>query len=111
MGHGRHEADRESELRFDWTSDFTNSTVRRLSVDFFWNNALIDRVELCRIDGGHGTIPLPGYDRIVSEFDVAVAMLIHGLENQPEHDNPVRYLDSLGLRSVGDSARWGAGSH
>lgn len=105
-----HERDTEHDLRFEWASGFVNPTVRPFWVDFFWNNALIDRVELCRIDGGHGTIPIPGHDRTVSEFEVAVAFLIHGLEDQPEHDNPVRYLDSLDVRRVHDGDRWGAGS-
>lgn len=98
------------ELQFDWAEAFVNSSVRPFWVDFFWNNALIDRVELCRIDGGHGTIPLPDSRNEVTDFETAVAWLVHDLEGSPDHDNPGRYLETLGVKRVGDSDRWGAGS-
>lgn len=53
-----HSRANKDELVFDWALDFTDTTVRPFWADFFWNNALIDRVELARIDGGHGLIPL-----------------------------------------------------
>lgn len=97
-------------LRFEWAQEFVNSTVRPFWADFFWNNALIDRVELCSIDGGHGTIPLPGYGLEVTDFEVSVAYLVHELSGGDPHDNTGRYLDQIGAKRVRDADREGAGS-
>jgi hypothetical protein len=99
------------DLQFDWAEAFVNSTVRPFWVDFFWNNALIDRVELCRMDGGHGTIPIPGYRREVSDFAMAVAWLIHGLEGSSSDADPDHYVAVIEAKRVRDEARQGAGSH
>ena len=98
------------ELHFAWAENFVNNSVRPFWVDFFWNNALIDRVELVSIDGGHGTIPLPGVGMEASDYEVAVAYLVHDLEDGPNHDHPGRYLDELGVKCVPDHERQGAGS-
>ncbi|GAB3093824.1 hypothetical protein GCM10027054_19210 [Isoptericola nanjingensis] len=98
-----------NELHFDWAEGFVNPSVRPFWVDFFWNNALIDRVELCRIDGGHGTIPIPA-GREVTDFETSVAYLVHDLEEGPDHDHPGRYLETLNIKRIRDSDRWGAGS-
>lgn len=100
----------QKDLTFDWAEGFIDSTVRPFWVDFFWNNALVDRVELARIDGGHGTIPLPDYGLEVTTFERAVAFLVHDLEDGQNHDNPGRYLDGLGAKVVRDHERQGAGS-
>lgn len=105
-----HDHDERRELHFDWAQDFVNTTVRPFWVDFFWNNALIDRVELCSIDGGHGIIPIPNYEMKVTDFEVAVAYLIHGLNDSPSHDHPGRYLDSLEIKRIPDHDRQGAGT-
>ena len=96
--------------QFAWAQDFPNPSVRLFWVDFFWNNALIDRVELCSIDGGHGYIPVPDHHMHVTDYEAAVAHLVHDLSGGPEHDNPARYLDTLGITRVRDEDRWGAGS-
>jgi hypothetical protein len=99
-----------NELHFDWAKDFVNPVVRPFWVDFFWNNALIDRVELCRVDGGHGTIPIPDVRHEVSDFETSVAYLVHDLEGSPNDEHPGTYLDTLGVKRVYDTQRWGAGS-
>lgn len=99
------------ELRFEWAEAFVDQGVRPIWVDFFWNNALIDRVELARIDGGHGIIPIPGVRNEVTDFETAVAFLVHDIEDGPNHDNPGRYLDMIGAKRVRDENRWGAGSN
>jgi hypothetical protein len=99
-----------SELRFNWADQFVNKTVVPFWVDFFWNNALIDRVELARIDGSHGTIPMPGRGTEVTNFQVAVAYLVDGLEDSPGYDNPGHYLDMIHAKRVHDVSRGGAGS-
>lgn len=105
-----HERAERQELHFDWTKSFTDKTVRPFWVDFFWNGALIDRVELGRIDGTHGVIPIPDVSMEVSDFEVAVAFLIHDLEDGRDNDNPKRYLDHIGAKRVRDQDRGGAGS-
>ncbi|MEV4267803.1 hypothetical protein [Kribbella sp. NPDC049584] len=105
-----HARNERQELHFDWAKYFVNPAVRPFWVDFFWNNAIIDRVELGSIDGGHGTIPLPGARMEVSDFEVAVAHLVHDLEERPSHDHPADYLDTLGVNRIRDQARQGAGS-
>lgn len=106
-----HDREDRKELRYDWAKNFVNESVRPFWVDFFWNNALIDRVELCSIDGGHGTIPIPaGRDLEVSDFEASVAFLVHDLDGSPEHDNPGRYLETLEVKQVRDRDRWGAAS-
>lgn len=105
-----HDREGRRELQFDWAQSFINSTVRPFWVDFFWNNALIDRVELCRVDGGHGTIPIPTYNLEVTDFEVAVAYLVHDLENGRNEDHSGRYLEQIGAKRVRDQDRWGAGS-
>jgi hypothetical protein len=105
-----HERKNCEELRFDWAQDYVNSTVHPFWVDFFWNNALIDRVELCSVDGSHGTIPIPDALREVSDFVVAVAYLVHGLEKGASHEDPGRHLDLIGAKRVRDRDRRGAGS-
>jgi hypothetical protein len=98
------------DLHFDWAQDFVDKTVRPFWVDFFWINALIDRVKLCRVDGGHGVIPVLSHGEEVTDFETSVAFLVHDLEDSPNHDNPGRYLDNLNVRRVRDHERWGAGS-
>ena len=105
-----HDREDRRDLHFDWAQDYVNPTVWPFWVDFFWNNALIDRVELCSIDGGHGTIPIPDHRLEVSDFEVAVAYLVHDLENGSNDDNPGRHLDTIGATRVRDRDRWGAGS-
>ena len=94
---------------YPWADKFVGD-VRPFWTDFFWNGALIDRVELCRVDGVHGVIPLPSYGLKVSDFEVAVASLIHGLEDGQNGDHPGRYLDMIGAVRVPDVEREGAGS-
>jgi hypothetical protein len=112
MAWGMNVYDREEgdELVFDWAKQFINPAVRPFWVDFFWNGALLDRVELATIDGTHGTIPIPDAGLEVSDFEVAVANLIHELESGRSGDRPDRYLDSIGVRRVRDDERLGAGS-
>ncbi|MDR1186117.1 MAG: hypothetical protein LBK95_01465 [Bifidobacteriaceae bacterium] len=98
------------ELTFDWAKTFVNPAVDPFWVDFFWNGGLIDRVELFSIDGGHGTIPAMGSRLEVTDFEEAVAWLIHGLDGSPNEDDPGRYLDLLGATRVRDPERHGAGS-
>ncbi|MFI9486971.1 hypothetical protein ACIG47_11320 [Promicromonospora sp. NPDC052451] len=105
-----HVREERKNLHFEWANDFVNRSVRAFWVDFFWNNALIDRVELCSIDGGHGTIPIPGASLEVTDFETAVAFLVHDLEDGPDHDHPGRYLDRIGAKRVRDMDREGAGS-
>lgn len=104
-----HEDRYAEKLHFDWAEKFVNSTVRAFWVDFFWNNALIDRVELCSIDGAHGLIPFPSYGLEVTDFEESVAFLVYELEGTKE-GSPGRYLDEIGAKRVRDSARQGAGS-
>lgn len=103
-----HDRNELSELHFDWADRFVNKSVVPFWVDFFWNNALIDRVELARIEGGLGTIPMPGYGMEVTDFQVAVASLVGGLEGAP--DDPGHYLDMIHAKRVRDVGRGGAGS-
>lgn len=105
-----HERRDAQTLDFEWAQKFVNKTVRPFWADFFWNNALIDRVELCSIDGGHGTIPFPTYGLEVTDFEVSVASLVHDLNGGASHDNPWRYLDQIGAKRVRDADREGAGS-
>lgn len=100
----------DHEREYEWAQGFVNPKVRPFWVDFFWNNALIDRVVLGSIDGGHGAIPLPDYQLRVTDFEVAVAHLVHALSGGEEHDNPGRYLETLGITRIRDDERWGAGS-
>lgn len=102
--------DDQDELQFAWASAFVNPTVRPFWVDLFWNNALIDRVELCRVDGSHGTIPLPGYGLEVTDFQRAVAGLVHDLEGPLGDQSPDHYLAAIQAKVVPDEARHGAGS-
>jgi hypothetical protein len=95
--------------RFDWAQEFPDSMVRPFWVDFFWNNALIDRVELASIDGGRGTIPMPHWENTVTDYEMAVAFLINDLADGREY-NPVTVVDSLGFTIKRDDNRWGAGS-
>ncbi|MBB2987603.1 hypothetical protein [Terracoccus luteus] len=104
-----HDREERRDMHFDWAKKFVNPSVRLFWVDFFWNNALIDRVELCSIDGGHGTIPVPTHDLQVTRFEEAAAFLVHDLDGGPNHDNPGRYLDGLGVTRISDEDRWGAG--
>lgn len=67
-------------------------------------------MELCRVDGGHGTIPIPDVRHEVTDFEVSVAYLVHDLEESRNDDHPGRYLETLGVKRVRDSDRWGAGS-
>lgn len=99
------------DLVFPWAAQFPNPKVTPFWVDFFWNNALIDRVELAHIDGSHGTIPMPGYGLEVTDYETAVAHLVHDLSGGQNHDNPSRYLKMLGFKQVSDDAREGAGSN
>lgn len=87
-----------------------NKTVRVIWADFFWNRALIDRVELAVIDGGHGLVPLPDFGRTVSHYEVAAAELVHTLDGRPDHDSPTRYVDTLSFHLVDDIERRGAGT-
>ena len=103
-----HDRNELSQLHFDWADKFVNKTVVPFWVDFFWNNGLIDRVELARIDGDQGTIPVPGRAMEVTDFQVAVASLVSGLEDAP--DNPGRYLDMIHAKCVRDVPRGRAGS-
>jgi hypothetical protein len=105
-----HDFDERRELHFDWADDFVDHTVRPFWVDFFWNNALIDRVELARVDGTHGTIPMPNFGLEVTDFEVAVAFLVHDLEDGSNYDDPGRYLDTIGAKRVPDGRRHGAGT-
>ena len=109
-GMGVHDRAELSELHFDWADRFVNKAVAPFWVDFFWNNALIDRVELARIDGGQGTIPMPGPGMEVTNFQVAVAYLVDGLEASAGYDNPGHYLDLIHAKRVHDVPRGGAGS-
>lgn len=98
------------ELRFKWSGKFINSAVTVIWVDFFWNNALIDRVELARVNGGHGLIPVPDLKLQVSDFELAVAHLVHELSGGSHHERPGRHLDRIGATAVRDEPRHGAGS-
>ena len=95
--------------KYQWADKFVGD-VRPFWVDFFWNGALVDRVEMCRVDGVHGVIPLPSYGLKVSDFEIAVAYLIHGLEDGQNSDHPGRYLDMIGAVREPDVERKGAGS-
>lgn len=105
-----HDRPERKELHFEWAENFVDPAVTPIWVDFFWNNALIDRVELLLIDGGHGTIPCPTAGLEVSDFEVAVAYLVHDLEDGHNHDHPGRHLDAIGAKRVRDRNREGAGS-
>ncbi|MBW9207974.1 hypothetical protein KV097_18705 [Mumia sp. zg.B17] len=100
----------DRDLHFDWAADFVDSAVRSIWVDFFWHNALIDRVELCRIDGGHGLIPIPDSRMNVSDFETAVAYLVHDLEDRGNGSHPGQYLTTIGATRQRDRDRLGAGS-
>ena len=100
----------DRKLQFDWAKDFVNSDVHAEWVDFYWNGALVDRVQLLSIDGAHGLIPTPDYKMRVSTFELAVAVLIHDLQGSDESDNPVRYIKTIGASEVYDEIRLGAGS-
>lgn len=89
---------------FGWSEQFDSPTVWTYWVEFFWNNALIDRVELCEVDGGCGTIPLPNRERAVSAFEMAVACLIHGL-GDGGHNPPGHYLNRIAATQVRDVER------
>lgn len=105
-----HERAERKELHFDWAESFVDKSIRPFWVDFYWNGALIDRVELARVDGGHGVIPIPDGLMKVSDFEITVAHLIHDLETGREHDNPTRYLGAIGAKRERDRDRQGAGS-
>lgn len=97
----------DRQRRFDWANTFADPSVRPFWVDFFWNNALIDRVELASVDGGRGTIPMPHYGKSVTDYEMAVALLIHDLSGSPE-GNPRALVDALGFTVLPDESRWGA---
>lgn len=99
----------EEAQHFGWSEQFDSPTVWAYWVEFFWNNALIDRVELCEVDGGRGTIPLPNRERQVSTFETAVACLIHGLGDGGDHP-PGHYLNRIAATQVRDVERCGAGT-
>lgn len=105
-----HAHSERNELHFEWAKNYVNTSVQPFWVDFFWNNALIDRVELVSIDGGHGSIPIPSHGMEVSDFETAVAYLVHDLDDGSNEDHPGRYLDTLGVKRVPDHERQGAGS-
>lgn len=102
-----HSNDERRRLHFDWATAFPNQAVRAEWVDFFWNGALIDRVTLYVVDGGHGIIPAPS-SREVTDFELAVAFLVHELDGSADSD-PRHYLNQIGAKVVYDEAREGAG--
>lgn len=97
--------DRTDERRHDWAVDFVTREVHEFWVDFFWNNALIDRVELGRVDGGHGILPMPGYGRKVTDFAAAVAELIYEVEGPGSDAPPSAYIEQLGFVRLPDVDR------
>lgn len=105
------DVDLRSDRQYEWARDFTDSSVTVIWADVFWCGALIDRVELGRVDGVHGLVPMPGYGNEVTEFEVAIAELIHSLESDAEHDRPSRYVSTLGFKVTRDEGREGAGTH
>jgi hypothetical protein len=107
MGWGLEVDGEDRQRRFDWAANFPDPTVRPFWVDFFWNNALIDRVELASVDGGRGTIPMPHYGKTVTDYELAVAVLIHDLDGAHE-GSPRAHVDNLGFTVVRDDKRWGA---
>lgn len=97
----------DRQRRFDWAKEFPDPTVRPFWVDFFWNNALIDRVELAFVDGSRGVIPMPGYGKKVTDYELAVAFLIHDLTGAREAD-PGTLIKMLGFTVTRDDNRQGA---
>lgn len=111
MSWGMDRDDDARNLTFSWTEEFVDQAVRASLVDFFWNNALIDRVTLLSRDGGHGLKPFVGeVNRTVTDFELAVANLVHGLNNAAEEDAPEGYLREIGASVGRDDERRGAGS-
>ncbi|MFC0222834.1 hypothetical protein [Nocardioides zeicaulis] len=101
--------DDRRDRHFEWAEKFVNTNVRPFWVDFFWNNALVDRVELASVDGGHGIIPMPSWGKTVTHYEMAVAHLIYGLDGARDA-SPAGYVDELGFTVVPDDNRHGAGS-
>lgn len=97
----------DRQRHFDWAKQFPDSTVRPFWADFFWQGALIDRVELASVDGGRGTIPLPHYGKTVTDYELAVAALIHDLSGAHE-GSPRRLVEQLGFTVERDENRWSA---
>lgn len=110
MSWGMEVDDRDDARHFSWAEKFPDSTVRPIWVDFFWNNALIDRVELCRVDGSRGLVPTPNFKNEVTDFELAVAYLVHNLEDGDNYLHPGRVMETIGATRVGDHDRGGAGS-
>lgn len=100
----------EPRTAYDWSQGFPNTAVWPIFADVFWCGALIDRVELARIDGAHGIIPLPNYANEVTHYELAVAFLLHALQEGRNHDNPGRYVERLGFKVITDLAREDAGN-
>lgn len=94
---------------FEWAKKFVNSSVHPFWVDFFWNNALIDRVELASVDGGHGIVPMPHWGNTVTHYEMAVAHLIHSMDCGRD-SNPSALVETLGFTVEHDENRHGAGS-
>lgn len=104
-----HSDEERRELHFDWAAAFASRNVRAEWVDFFWNGALIDRVMLYVVDGGHGIVPAPSGGE-VTDFELAVAFLVHELDGSRDA-NPQHYLGQIGAKAVYDDPREGAGSN
>jgi hypothetical protein len=97
----------DRQRRFEWAGHFPDPTVRPFWADFFWQGALIDRVELASVDGGRGTIPLPHFGKTVTDYELAVAALVHDLSGAHE-GNPRALIEDLGVTVERDENRWGA---
>lgn len=88
---------------------FTDPTHLPFLVDFFWNNALIDRVRLTVVDTGRGIIPIPDWNLEVTAFEEKVAHLIHQLVHVDGVDTAT-LLQQIDATVVEDRNRLGAGS-
>lgn len=47
----------------DWATQFPNPDPAKIYfLDFFYNNALVYRINYCTVDGGRCSLPLPSYN-------------------------------------------------
>ncbi|MGV0838071.1 hypothetical protein [Mycolicibacterium thermoresistibile] len=95
IAYGMAESQHDRDLKFEWSENFPDSTIREISlVDFFWRGSLVDRLNYVHVDGARGILPLGGGHQglRITQHELAVARLLNDIGDYPEFD---RYYSSV----------------